>query len=181
MKYLINTKNGKFWRNNLLNATLCFYHNYWYGTTLWNKNTNERLLHFSGKHTIGYSFGYLQGKLIDECRKNLLPIPDLLILRKIISKLAKKVKLTVGIKKEKNGFSIFALNLPGCASMGDTKRLAIKNIKEAFLGLAESYLNDSDFNYEIPFGLLIDIKYDKIIEVEVNISRVLPWNILKHS
>lgn len=39
---------------------------------------------------------------------------------------------TVVVERESDGrYSVWAPELPGCASMGDTKRQALKNIREA--------------------------------------------------
>jgi predicted RNase H-like HicB family nuclease len=54
---------------------------------------------------------------------------------------SKLVRLHVAIAKEddEDQYSIIALNLPGCASCGDSEVEAIENIKEAASGLIESY------------------------------------------
>jgi len=38
---------------------------------------------------------------------------------------------TVVLQREADGRSVWAPDLPGCASMGDTKRQALRNIREA--------------------------------------------------
>src|SRR5205085_2601924 len=41
---------------------------------------------------------------------------------------------------EEDGFSIYSPSLPGAASQGDTEAEAVANIKEAIVGLIESYM-----------------------------------------
>jgi len=55
--------------------------------------------------------------------------------------LLQSVRLHVLVSKEddEDQYSIVALNLPGCASCGETVDEAIRNIKEAASGLIESY------------------------------------------
>lgn len=52
------------------------------------------------------------------------------------------------LKEEEGGVSILVLNLPGCGSCGDTEEDAIENVKEAVVGVIESYKEDS---VEIPW------------------------------
>ena len=51
------------------------------------------------------------------------------------------IQLHILISKEddEEQFSVVALNLPGCASCGESEVEAIENIKEAANGLIESY------------------------------------------
>ena len=61
------------------------------------------------------------------------------------------IQLYILISKEddEGQFSVVALNLPGCASCGETEDEAIENIKEAARGLIESY---TDSNQQIPWN-----------------------------
>ena len=61
------------------------------------------------------------------------------------------IKLHVVISKEddEEQFSVVALNLPGCASCGETEDEAIENITEAARGLIESY---NDANRQTPWN-----------------------------
>ena len=61
------------------------------------------------------------------------------------------IQLHILISKEddEEQFSVVALNLPGCASCGETEDEAIENIKEAARGLIESY---NDANQQIPWN-----------------------------
>jgi len=46
------------------------------------------------------------------------------------------------IREDDGSFSVIVLNLPGCGSCGDTKEEALKNVREAILGVVESYIKD---------------------------------------
>ena len=42
------------------------------------------------------------------------------------------MKITVVLEpQEEGGFAVFVPSLPGCVSQGDTKQVALKNIREA--------------------------------------------------
>lgn len=43
--------------------------------------------------------------------------------------------------EEEGGFSVFALNLPGAASQGETEEEALANIREACTGAIKSYMD----------------------------------------
>ena len=47
------------------------------------------------------------------------------------------------------GFSVYARNLPGVVSQGETIDEAIENVKEAFCGAVETYVAEG---MEIPWG-----------------------------
>ena len=74
---------------------------------------------------------------------------------------------SVQIKQEEDGgYSICSLNLPGVASQGDTLDDAIRNIKEAFAGCVETYLENGELPQTVNklidkggiFDVLVDIK-----------------------
>jgi len=52
------------------------------------------------------------------------------------------------IREEDGTFSILVLNLPGCGSCGDTKEEAQQNVREAIVGVIESYREAGE---EIPW------------------------------
>jgi predicted RNase H-like HicB family nuclease len=51
--------------------------------------------------------------------------------------------------EEEGGFSVFALNLPGAISQGDTEEEALANIREACSGVIKTYLQRDG---QIPWG-----------------------------
>jgi predicted RNase H-like HicB family nuclease len=51
--------------------------------------------------------------------------------------------------EEEGGFSVFALNLPGAISQGDTEEEALSNIREACSGVIKAYLQRDG---QIPWG-----------------------------
>jgi predicted RNase H-like HicB family nuclease len=51
-------------------------------------------------------------------------------------------RIRAWIEKEDDGFSVYAPDLPGCASDGDTFEACLVNIAEAAQGLLESYRAD---------------------------------------
>ena len=51
---------------------------------------------------------------------------------KYIDHLTMLMKITVVLEpQEEGGFAVFVPSLPGCVSQGDTKQVALKNIREA--------------------------------------------------
>jgi len=52
------------------------------------------------------------------------------------------------VREEDGTFSVLVLNLPGCGSCGDTKEQAQQNVREAILGVIESYREAGE---EIPW------------------------------
>ncbi len=52
------------------------------------------------------------------------------------------------VREDDGTFSVLVLNLPGCGSCGDTKEEAQHNVREAILGVIESYLEAGE---EIPW------------------------------
>ena len=52
------------------------------------------------------------------------------------------------IREDDGSFSAVVLNLPGAGSCGDTEEEALQNVREAVLGVIESYLAAGD---EIPW------------------------------
>jgi len=65
------------------------------------------------------------------------------------------------VKDEDGGFSAIVLNLPGAGSCGDSEEEAITNVREAVVGVIESYRADgqdipwadeNDYRDEIPTG-----------------------------
>jgi predicted RNase H-like HicB family nuclease len=55
----------------------------------------------------------------------------------------------VGLIREEDGsFSAIVLNLPGAGSCGETEQEALENVREAILGVIESYLASGE---EIPW------------------------------
>ncbi|MCP8320316.1 MAG: type II toxin-antitoxin system HicB family antitoxin [archaeon] len=49
------------------------------------------------------------------------------------------MKYHVILKKQKGGYVVKCLELPGCMSEGKTKEEALKNIKEAIEGYLEAF------------------------------------------
>lgn len=64
------------------------------------------------------------------------------------------------------GYSVIALNFPGCASCGQTEEEATVNIREAAGGLIESY-RDADEPIPAREVLASDFPGAKVITVEV--------------
>ncbi len=72
----------------------------------------------------------------------------------------KSIRVHIALVRESDGtFSAIALNLPGCGSCGDTEEEAIANVREAVVGVVESYATaddvpwiESDEYEEIPDG-----------------------------
>lgn len=61
------------------------------------------------------------------------------------------------IRDEEGGFSVLVLNLPGCGSCGDSEDEALTNVREAVMGVVESYISSGQTipwqtEYEIPAG-----------------------------
>ena len=57
----------------------------------------------------------------------------------------KQGKFTVVLREEKEGgYSIQCLELPGAISEGETKREALKNIKEAIQGYLEAFPEEAE-------------------------------------
>ena len=52
------------------------------------------------------------------------------------------------IREDDGSFSAIVLNLPGAGSCGDTEEEALRNVREAILGVIESYIEAGD---EIPW------------------------------
>ncbi|MHB1033800.1 MAG: type II toxin-antitoxin system HicB family antitoxin [Pirellulales bacterium] len=52
------------------------------------------------------------------------------------------------LQDEDGGFSVIVLNLPGCGSCGDTEEEALRNVREAILGVIESHVAAGE---EIPW------------------------------
>ena len=71
---------------------------------------------------------------------------------------------------EGGGYYVLAGNLPGCVSQGETIEECEENIKEAFGGCLESYLEHGD---RIPWGLNMDVGIVPVktvfITVEINV------------
>lgn len=82
--------------------------------------------------------------------------------------LRQRRKFTIYIRyvKEESGFSVIAANLAGCASMGDTKEEARRNIKEAAHNIILACLDDCE---PAPFTFCDALSCDEEIEVEVYI------------
>jgi predicted RNase H-like HicB family nuclease len=66
------------------------------------------------------------------------------------------------IPEEEGGYSAIATKLPGCCSHGETIEEAIENIKEAFVGVAKSYLKKYGY---IPWNIYDDIPMEKKLEL----------------
>jgi len=57
----------------------------------------------------------------------------------------KQGKFTVVLRKEvEGGYSVQCLELPGALSQGETKREALKNIKEAIHGYLEAFPEEAE-------------------------------------
>ena len=63
------------------------------------------------------------------------------------------------LKEEEGGFSAIVLNLPGAGSSGPSEEIVVERVREAVVGLIESYLEngeeipwESPGEYEIPEG-----------------------------
>ncbi|MFW9873061.1 MAG: type II toxin-antitoxin system HicB family antitoxin [Candidatus Thorarchaeota archaeon] len=53
------------------------------------------------------------------------------------------------IPEKEGGFSAIMPNLPGCCSQGETEEEALKNIREAFSGITESYFKKLPYRINI--------------------------------
>ena len=57
----------------------------------------------------------------------------------------KQGKFTVVLREEEDGgYSVQCLELPGAISQGETKREALRNIKEAIQGYLEAFPEEAD-------------------------------------
>ena len=69
----------------------------------------------------------------------------------------------VGLLRESDGsFSVFAINLPGVSSQGESEEEAIVNISDALTGVLIEYISDG----EIPWS-------DDVLEKDVIEKRIL--------
>lgn len=76
------------------------------------------------------------------------------------------MKLVVCVQLDCGGFSAIALNLPGCASQGDTADEAIDNVREAAEGIIESYRDDKT---EVPWLLKYETpRWTEIVEIDLD-------------
>ena len=77
-------------------------------------------------------------------------------------------RCSVNVYQEDNGYCVYAADLPGVVSEGNTESDALENIKEAYTGVIQSYWDD---NEEIPWKFPPDLPREhedsRTIEVEV--------------
>ena len=69
----------------------------------------------------------------------------------------------MGLIRESDGsFSVYAINLPGVSSQGESEQEAIANISDALTGVLSEYISDG----EIPWS-------DDVLEKDVIEKRIL--------